>query len=245
MNQQVYDKTSPQSIQELFGSIAAAYDRTNSLVSLGLHKKWNQKLAYTVFKNKSPQTLLDLCCGTGEISLTYLKKCSLLKKVTLLDFCPEMLKEAKRKFEEYSHKFPIPPLEFLQADAQQIPLLENSVDAITIAYGIRNVKDTKQCMKECWRVLNPEGMIAILELTRPNNNLLGWAHKKYLSLALPVMGKISSKNGKAYKYLSQSIHDFTPPQTLEKMLEDQGFSQVKTIPLYGGIASILTAYKEK
>ncbi len=228
----MYQKSAPESIQEMFATIAPNYDRANTTFSLGLHKKWNRKLIKSVGEAK---TLLDLCAGTGEIGFGFLEKHPHSKAI-MLDFCPEMLAVAKTKGAPFEGRYSL-----IEADAQVLPLEDNSVDAVTISYGIRNVKDPSKCFQEVRRVLKPGGRFAILELTRPTNSLFRLSHKIYLKFCLPLLGKFAAKNLDAYRYLSQSVEEFASPKELEKKLIDSNLTPIKKISLMGGLSTILIA----
>ena len=222
----------------MFGSIAANYDRTNAILSFQMHRYWNRQLVKSI-SEKHPTTLLDLCCGTGEIAFRFLNNTSRNCKAYLLDFCPEMLACAKTREQGFEHH----DIDYIEGDAQAIPLPDESVDAITIAYGIRNVKEPRRCFADAHRVLRHGGRIAILELTRPKNRFLRLGHGLYLKIMLPLLGKLSTSNQEAYEYLCNSIDTFIDPADLEMELRDCGFPRVRRIPLQGGIATIILADK--
>lgn len=230
----MYSKQEPKSIQTMFNAIAPSYDLANKVLSLGLHDKWNQKLVDSV---GSGTVLLDLCAGTGEIAFAYLKKYPV--KAHLLDFSQAMLDVAEIKAEDLGFT----GLDFIQGDAQAIPLENDSVDRVTIAYGIRNVQNTKKCLQEVYRVLQKGGVFGLLELTRPNNRFLQMGHSVYLKGALPILGKMITKNKQAYQYLSSSIGSFISTDLLIKLLQEVGFDKVVATPLMGGIATIITCTK--
>lgn len=238
----LYTKEKPETIQAMFGSIAKSYDRTNGVLSLQLHKRWNAELVKQVIEPSKPKAILDLCCGTGEIAFTYLRKAPHPCRAYLLDFCKEMLDCARHKAKQLAlnskHN-----ISYLQADAQAIPLADNSVDCVTIAYGIRNVKDPANCIREVLRVLRPGGTFGILELTQPTNPILRFGHTIYLRTLLPLLGWCLSDNQKAYNYLCKSIQAFIKPSDLEKTMLQIGFRQTSIVPLWGGIATILIAKK--
>lgn len=239
---QVYQKDKPETIQAMFGSIAKSYDRTNAVLSFQLHKIWNKKLVQCVMGSDDPNTLLDLCCGTGEISFAFLRQSQASCNVHMLDFCAEMLQCAKEKARvtnlDQQHQ-----LNYIQADAQDIPLPDASVDRVTVAYGIRNVANPAVCSQEVFRVLRPGGTFGILELTQPQNPFLRFGHQIYLRTLLPVLGWCFSANQEAYQYLCNSINGFIKPVELERILLDAGFQKTARIPLSGGIATILLATK--
>jgi len=261
-----YSKTEPKSIKSLFNRIASRYDRANALMSLNCHKKWNKVLVREVLKACHPDQYLDLCAGTGEIAFTLLKQClprssdnpsikhpsrnssregAFARKngvceTFLLDFSEEMLKlaQAKASLLPVSQK-----VHYIQADAQKIPLPGSSIDAVTIAYGIRNIEDPSRCIQEVYRVLRPGGVLAILELTRPNNPIMKMGHKLYTKLALPLIGKVVASDRKAYQYLCSSVQEFLHPVDIARIIEKSGFSKIRIKPLFSGVATVITAKK--
>lgn len=238
----MYRKNQPETIRALFDSIAKSYDRTNTILSFGMHKGWNRALVTGALATVKPKAFLDLCSGTGEIAFTYLKEKDPVEpcQAYLLDFSGEMLQVAKEKAKQLPNTC---KLSYIQADAQAIPLLNDTVDSVTIAYGIRNVKDPKKCMEEVYRVLRPGGIFGILELTQPENRILRFGHTLYLRTAVPIVGSCLASNQAAYKYLCSSIQNFAQPKGLKKFLREVGFEEVTINPLTGGIATILFAKK--
>ncbi len=238
---QTYNKNNPSSIQALFNSIAKQYDKTNAVLSFQMHKKWNKALIQQVLIPSKPKVLLDLCCGTGAIAFEYLQQAQHAVRAHLLDFSEGMLAHAKERSKAYwidRHS-----IDYLQADAQCIPLPDHSVDCATIAYGIRNVKHPQQCIHDVFRVLKPGGTFGILELTQPEQPLLRFGHHIYLRTVLPIMGKFLTSNREAYQYLCNSINTFIPPQELKRQLQEASFQAIQHIPLLGGIATLLIAKK--
>lgn len=237
-----YTKEKPETIRNMFGSIAQGYDRGNAILSMGCHRYWNSALIKYVLRHqlgKCSGTLLDLCCGTGEIALGFLKSTQQRQEAFLLDFCPEMLAIAKEKGKKMgAHR-----IEYIEGDAQEIPLPAESVDCVTVAYGIRNVQSPERCAAEVHRVLRPGGRFGILELTRPKNPVMGLGHQAYLKTVLPAIGRIFLSNEDAYRYLCNSIQSFVSPDTLEATLEKVGFSTVTQKPLMGGVATLILADK--
>jgi demethylmenaquinone methyltransferase/2-methoxy-6-polyprenyl-1,4-benzoquinol methylase len=225
----------------MFDSIASRYDRGNAVLSFNMHKIWNRRLIKETLQFSYGHTFLDLCCGTGEIGLTHLKQEMRSCKAHLLDFSEEMLRCAQSRAQTMGldhHK-----LTYHHADAQEIPLESSCVDGATVAYGIRNIAEPQKCFEEVFRVLRPGGHFGILELSRPRTVPLRWMHYAYLKTLLPVLGKLVATNKDAYEYLSNSIYQFVPPEQIASQLKDVGFDQVRTIPLMGGIATVLVANK--
>lgn len=230
----------PVKVRSLFSRIASRYDRGNALLSFSLHRLWNRRLVQAIGE---PNVLLDLCAGTGEIALNYLAKQKTPKRVILLDFCKEMLDEAKHKAGRLPEK--LHSLSYLEANAEQIPLPSSSCDAATLAYGIRNIQHPAACFAEVRRVLKPGAKFAILELTRPRNPLLKLGHSLYLNTLLPLMGKLTSGDRSAYEYLSSTIQTFASPEELASLLKQEKFTNIQCQPLWGGIATLMTAQKEQ
>ncbi|MCC5832004.1 MAG: bifunctional demethylmenaquinone methyltransferase/2-methoxy-6-polyprenyl-1,4-benzoquinol methylase UbiE [Chlamydiales bacterium] len=228
----MYQKSAPETIRKMFSSIAENYDRANTTFTFGLHKKWNRKLIQSVGE---AHTLLDLCAGTGEIGFGFLAKYPNARAI-LLDFCPEMLAIAQSKGTPFKGRFSL-----IEGDAQALPLESASVDAATISYGIRNVKEPLRCFREAARVLKPGGRFAILELTRPASPFLRLSHKAYLKFCLPILGKFAAKNIHAYRYLSKSVQEFVSPADLEELLKEAGLKPIKRISLMGGLSTILVS----
>jgi len=236
-----YNKNDPATIKTMFDSIAKQYDKTNAILSFCMHKYWNRTLINKTILPSNPEVLLDLCCGTGAIAFEYLKKTQDPRKVYMLDFSEGMLTYAKSYAK--NHDIDQHEIRYLQADAQLIPLLNNSVDCATVAYGIRNVKDPALCIKDVYRVLKAGGTFGILELTKPTHPFLRYAHSLYLKHLLPQLGKVATSNKDAYRYLCDSIHTFIPPEQLKTQMQAVGFQDIKQYPLLGGIATVIVGKK--
>ncbi len=232
----------PETIQKMFSRIANQYDKGNAILSCNTHHKWNRRLVLEVLKHIQPRAALDLCSGTGEVALHITKLYPQIKQLHLIDFCADMLEHAKDKFAQRTS----PEQVTIQVgDAMDIPLPNNHVNAVTIAYGIRNIQTPLRCLEECYRVLAPQGVLGILELTEPKNRMIRLLHKIYLNHILPGIGRCISKDREAYTYLSKSIQQFTSPQALAKQIEQAGFETPQRIPLMGGIAHIFIARSTK
>lgn len=238
----LYQQQDPASIQSLFNSIAKRYDRSNALLSFGLHRYWNRQLVRQVLLTTKPHALLDLCAGTGDIAFDYLKQSKSPCEAYLVDFSSEMLACAKAKGDIL---FPNQKsIHYIEADALKLPLQNESMDCATIAYGIRNVQSPSKCMEEVYRVLRPGGRFGILELTRPQNPFLHFAYRIYMKTLLPLIGKRIATNEDAYLYLMRTIEAFIPPSELVKMMQANGYQNVKCKPLIGGIATLIIGHKK-
>lgn len=231
----MYNKESPASIAALFDSIAPHYDKTNSYMSLNLCRYWNSALIRHIGLLK-PKSFGDLCGGTGTITFS-LEKRSLLEKGIIIDFSHGMLEIAQKRLKQLG----IDHIETLQADITSVPLSDGIFDVAAIAYGIRNVAERKEALQEAYRLIQPKGSIAILELTRPKNRVLRWMHSCYLRTCIPLIGALSVKNRAAYTYLSSSIHTFIDPVQLCQELKKAGFDTIQARPLFFGCATLFTA----
>lgn len=225
----------PAIIQAMFGKIAKRYDLANSIVSFNLQKFWNKKLAKSL---QNSQILLDLCSGTGEIAFRWLDLQKSHKVAILLDFCEEMLQGACQKAAPYQKSH---TLKIIRADASSLPLEAGSVDGVSIAYGIRNIEQPEKCFNEVFRVLQPMGTFALLELTEPNNPVLRKLHKIYLNNILPTLGGWITQEKEPYAYLAKSIQDFSKPHAIKNQLLNIGFVDVTVYPLTFGIATLIVA----
>jgi demethylmenaquinone methyltransferase/2-methoxy-6-polyprenyl-1,4-benzoquinol methylase len=241
-----YDKNNPSSIRALFDNIAPRYDLGNSILSFRMHTLWNKRLVNELISRTNPNDMIDLCAGTGDIALRAvdhaLQHGITVPNIHLVDFSEQMLAVAKERVsklpEALKSKF-----FFFQSDVQALPQQTASFDAVSIAYGIRNVKNCTACISEVHRILKSGGWLGIVELTRPENRMMNRLHKIYLSTVLPVVGRCLCSNKQAYNYLCQSIQKFVSPKELARMLQNSGFSHVEIIPLHGGIATLILAQK--
>lgn len=225
----------------MFDQIAGDYDKTNAVLSFCMHHRWNASLVKNVVVPCEPTSLVDLCAGTGEIAFRCISAAPSLENVQLVDFSSQMLDVAKSKAKAAGIKRSA--LSYLQADVHELPLPDNSVDCITMAYGIRNVCDPIKCLREIYRTLEPGGSLGILELTQPSNLVLRMGHALYLRTTLPLLGKLLTSDKEAYQYLCNSIHTFVKPAKLKEDIANAGFRHIRVKPLTCGIATIFIAQK--
>lgn len=224
--------TARNPIPEMFDDIADKYDKLNHRLSLGLDKKWRRKFVNKL-SNKSYKTIADIACGTGDV----LKELERLNadKYYAIDPAEKMLVYAKQK---------CPTAEFFISPAEKIPLPENSVDLITVVFGIRNFADLSKSIEEFYRIMQKGGIVSIMEFSIPDFFLFRWGFMIYLKLLLPLCGKLSKEQKKAYKYLSTSIVDFARKTDVIAVLESKGFVNVKTTKLVLGGVVIFTGEKK-
>lgn len=218
-------------IQDLFDSIVPTYDLLNHVLSMGTDVLWRRNI-FKHINSVGNRKAIDLCCGTGDLSLLLHKKGA---KVVSLDFSMNMLQRGIRK--KALKGYPI------SADASLIPFKDNTFSTATIAFGIRNIPDIDNFIKDAFRVLAPGGQLAILELVRPKNKMVRVFYSFYLHKLLPFIGGIISGEKLAYNYLSKTIATFIDQPELKRMLEKYGFSKVTFHPQTFGVATIIVCEK--
>lgn len=217
----------------MFSGVAPRYDFLNHLLSLGIDRRWRQEVARSLDLD-SDDRVLDLCCGTGDLAFVLASHATCIA----CDFTWEMLALAQEKSREVSQN-----IELAAADAQMLPFPQESFDAVTVAFGVRNLEDLALGLTELRRVLRPGGTVAILEFTRPRNMLLKIPYALYLHVVLPWIGRLISNEQGAYRYLADSIAGFPDPETLSGKLRNAGYSNVSYRLLTGGIVAIHLAKK--
>lgn len=227
-----------ETISSMFNSIAPTYDLLNHLLSFGIDISWRKKLVKSVAKKTEIDKahILDLACGTGDVSIAIYNKGA---KVTGADISEEMVKVAIRKCQ----KSGIENIDFIIADASQLPFEENTFDGITISFGIRNFDKRSKCIEELYRVLKPGGLLAILEFSIPKNKLWKRLYTFYFRKILPAVGNLVSKQKWAYTYLPESSFRFPCREDFCKELESGKFIRSKYKSLTGGVACLYTAIK--
>ena len=229
-------------ISAMFGRIARWYDPLNRLLSLGIDQRWRQCLAWTV-RAGSPDRVLDLAAGTLDVSLA-LARFRPPAPILALDFCLPMLQRGRSKLKRAAAKDPgaadvLPAA----ADARRLPLPDASVDALSMAFGIRNISPRPEAFAEMYRVLRPGGRACILEFGSGRRRVWKGLYNFYLNRLLPLIGKWGSGDNNAYTYLAQTITTFPVPEELSAELRAAGFSRVYHLPLTSGIVCLHVAEK--
>lgn len=216
-----------QFIKKMFTAVAPTYDALNRVLSLGIDRLW-RRLTVRSLGNMRGKMVLDLCCGTGDLSRNLTRRGA---RVVSLDFCEEMIRRGleKKNLLDYC----------VIADASRLPLCDNSFDAVTIAFGIRNIPDLDRFIAEVRRVLKPGGIFSILELTRPNLKTAGLMYRLYLGMLLPLIGKLISGKMTPYRYLSTTISTFLNPRMLAEHLVRHGFTGTGTVSYTLGVATLI------
>lgn len=225
-------------VRSMFEGIASRYDLVNRLLSFGLDRGWRSR-AVEHAEVGSGSVVLDACTGTGNLALLLQLKTG--ARVVGVDFSQRMLSEARRKADAMGMDG---ELKFQRASVDDLPFADGSFDAVTIGFGLRNIKDRERVLQEFLRVTRPHGRLVCLEFSRPVSRLLGAAYSVYLSTVIPVVGRLLTGDGAAYRYLSSSIRDFPGQRELCAAIESAGWSKVRAENLLGGVVAIHTAVRD-
>jgi demethylmenaquinone methyltransferase / 2-methoxy-6-polyprenyl-1,4-benzoquinol methylase len=222
-----------EAVRSMFGGIAKRYDLANHLLSGGMDYWWRRVLVKKV-KQMNPSVVVDLATGSGDVAFALKNKLADEVSVSGLDFCQPMLDEAEKKRLE---RTPSPDINFGIGDILNLPLEDNSVDAITVAFGVRNLENRNQGLQDILRCLRPGGKLFILEFSQPYN----WfrpLYYSYLKYILPTIAGWVTKKPEAYDYLGDSIEGFPSTQKLIDELDVAGFHDMKATRMTLGIVAI-------
>jgi demethylmenaquinone methyltransferase/2-methoxy-6-polyprenyl-1,4-benzoquinol methylase len=217
-----------EGVRAMFDRIAPVYDAMNRVMTAGLDGRWRRETAAAVVR--PGDRVLDSCCGTGDLALASLREGG---SVTGLDFSERMLERARRKSSE---------IEWVQGDALDLPFEDDSFDAATVGFGVRNLEDLDRGLAELARVLRPGGRLGVLEITRPQGMLEPF-YNVWFGKIVPVLGKLLP-GGSAYTYLPASVKRFPGPEDLARFLREAGFSDVRYRLFAGGIVALHTGVSE-
>ncbi len=221
-------------VRDMFAEIAGRYDLLNHLLSGNTDKRWRKLVAgkLKAVLSKDGACALDVACGTGDLALAVAEATK--ARVVGTDFCRPMLEIAARKASS-GGRFEIP---FVEGDALSLPFADSSFDAVTIAFGLRNLSSVEGGLKELWRILKPEGRAAILEFSTPVVPGFRKLFQFYFTRVLPRIGGIVSGSRAAYEYLPDSVSRFPDQKRLAKLMREVGFEEVEYKNLTGGIAAL-------
>jgi len=228
---------SPERIAGMFDAIAPRYDLLNHLLSAGIDTRWRRR-AIASLRLRGGERILDLCTGTGDLAISAVRARPGAARVVGVDFAAAMLRVGREKLirERLDRRVTL-----VRGDATRIPAANGSVDAITIAFGIRNVEAVAIACAEMHRVLKPGGRLAILEFAVPTLPGLSAVYLWYLRHLLPRIGRAISRHDAAYGYLPASIGAFTAPEEFVKLLRQAGFVDVDPVRLTFGAVVLYVA----
>lgn len=227
----LHSKDKAAKVREMFGEIAPRYDFLNHALSLNIDKRWRRFVVSKVADvlNKPGALALDLCCGTADLSL----ELGALTQTIGIDFCHPMLKIGLEKVR--ASKLPIA---LAEGDALNVPMADESVDVVTMAFGLRNLESVTGGIQEIYRLLKPNGRGAILEFSHPQIPVFKHLFQFYFMKLLPRIGNAISGSNFAYQYLPDSVQQFPDQKRLADIMKTVGFSNIGYYNLFGGVAAL-------
>ncbi len=226
-----------EQVRQMFDNISGSYDGLNRVISFGTDVKWRKRIV-AFLKDKSPNSILDIATGTGDLAIAMAKTGA--EKIVGLDLSPGMLEVGKHKV---AHKQLDSTIEMVVGDSENLPFEDNSFDAITVAFGVRNFEDLEKGLEEIYRVLKPKGHFVVLETSVPTKTPFKQGYNIYTKHIMPSIGKLFSKDRSAYTYLSESASVFPHGEAFNNILRKIGFIGVENKPQTMGVASIYVASK--
>lgn len=232
-----------QHVRRMFDTIAPTYDRANHVLSLGVDRYWRWRTVREVRRRLQTRDasgrarVLDVCCGTGDLTLALARGLGREADIAGLDFAQAMVERARAKSTGPA------PVQWLQGDAMRLPFAGGSFAAVTSAFGFRNLRDYRAGLAEFHRLLEPGGTLAILEVTEPSAPVLAPVYRLYFERVLPRLGGWISGHPAAYRYLPDSVSRFPAPETLATWMQDAGYSEMRCLRFATGIASLHLARK--
>ncbi len=226
-----------EQVAQMFDNISENYDGLNRVISLGIDVSWRKKVVKLIGEN-NPKQILDIATGTGDLALMMAEVNP--DRIVGLDISEGMLSVGRKKVTKaaLSNK-----IEMVVGDSENIPFDDNTFDAITVSFGVRNFENLDKGLTEILRVLKPGGTFVVLETSNPTKFPFKQGYKLYTNIILPLIGKLFSKDKVAYSYLSKSANSFPFGEAFNNILRKNGFKNAKDIPVTFGVASIYTAVK--
>lgn len=228
-----------EQVARMFDSIAFRYDFLNRFLTAGIDIRWRKK-AISELKHIHPQQILDVATGTGDLAIMSWQLVQ-PQKITGIDISEGMLELGRKKLENLHLSGKI---ELLKGDSEQLPFADQSFDAITVAFGVRNFQDLRKGLTEMLRVLRPGGKLVVLEFSKPPNPLFRALCNFYTNVITPAVGRLFAKNRSAYQYLNDSVQAFPEGPDFTAILAGTGFQDTYFKRLSGGICSIYTGIKK-
>jgi len=226
-----------EQVTQMFDNISKEYDGLNRVISFGIDIKWRNKVVKMVAE-KQPESILDIATGTGDLAISLAK--TRASKIVGLDISDGMLEVGRQKIKTKSLSNLI---EMVIGDSENLPFEENSFDAITVAFGIRNFENLEKGLSEILRVLKPSGIFVVLETSVPTKTPFKQGYNFYSKNILPNIGKLFSRDRSAYAYLSESASVFPYGEEMNNILRKIGFTNVEDLPQTFGVATIYSASK--
>jgi demethylmenaquinone methyltransferase/2-methoxy-6-polyprenyl-1,4-benzoquinol methylase len=225
-------------ITKMFDTISNEYDRLNRVISFGIDIKWRSKVV-NLIKDKNPENILDIATGTGDLAINLTK--TRAKKIIGLDISEGMLNVGRKKIKERKLNSLV---EMIIGDSENLPFEDDSFDAVSVAFGVRNFETLEKGLSEIYRVLKVNGVFVVLETSIPQNPFFKQGYFIYTKFFLPLIGKLFSRDKTAYEYLSDSAAKFPFGEDFNNILKKIGFIRVEALPQTFGVATIYTASKK-
>ncbi|WP_328187976.1 bifunctional demethylmenaquinone methyltransferase/2-methoxy-6-polyprenyl-1,4-benzoquinol methylase UbiE [Marinobacter sp. OP 3.4] len=221
-------------VAEVFHSVASKYDLMNDLMSMGIHRLW-KRFTIELSGVRPGHQVLDIAGGTGDLTMKFSDLVGTNGKVVLADINASMLEVGRDRLLDRGYAGNI---EYVQADAEHLPFPDNTFNVVSIAFGLRNVTDKDQALRDMARVLKPGGKVMVLEFSKPTNPLLSKAYDTYSFSALPLMGQLFAGDSESYRYLAESIRMHPDQDTLKGMMETAGLVNCRYYNMTGGIVAL-------
>ncbi|MBU1168291.1 MAG: bifunctional demethylmenaquinone methyltransferase/2-methoxy-6-polyprenyl-1,4-benzoquinol methylase UbiE [Proteobacteria bacterium] len=227
-------------IRDMFDTIAHRYDFLNRTLSMKRDVYWRREMVKALNLKKGQHgDVLDVACGTGDVALEAFDQCGKAIGITGMDFSQNMLILAKEKIKQKKAR----TISLLAGNALCLPFGKEQFDAVTIAFGIRNIGDKKGALEEFWRCMKPGGTLAVLELSTPENRFFHALYMAYFTKILPFVGGFFSDNQSAYQYLPESVIRFPDSETFAGIMQSAGFREVHWKKMTLGIVTLYTGEK--
>ena len=226
-------------VAEVFHSVAAKYDIMNDLMSGGVHRVW-KRFTIDCSGVRPGHKVLDLAGGTGDLTAKFSRIVGETGQVILADINNSMLNVGRDKLRDMGI---VGNVNYVQANAEELPFPDDFFDCITISFGLRNVTDKDKALRSMFRVLKPGGRLLVLEFSKPIIEPLSKIYDAYSFHLLPKMGELIANDAESYRYLAESIRMHPDQETLKSMMEDAGFEQANYYNLTGGIVALHRGYK--
>ena len=233
------EQSKKEQVEEMFDNIAPTYDRLNHIMSFNIDRVWRRRVMRIVRRSKA-RRIMDLATGTGDLAIAMAKRVD-RTQILGIDLSEEMLAVARAKVQKQGLEERI-MLE--KGDAENLTMVaDGSIDAVTVAFGVRNFENMERGLSEIYRTLRAEGKLVVLEFSMPKNRFVRWVYSNYAHRLLPRIGAMISKDRRAYTYLPESVEEFPAPERFAEILKSVGFSSVKLRSQSCGIAYIYEATK--
>lgn len=232
--QNVPESQKAQKVAEVFHSVAAKYDLMNDVLSGGMHRLW-KRFTIELSGVRPGNKVLDIAGGTGDLARQFSRLVGPQGEVVLADINASMLQVGRDRLLD---KGVSGNVQFVQADAENLPFPDNYFDVVTIAFGLRNVTHKEDALRSMLRVLKPGGRLLVLEFSKPGNALLAKAYDAYSFAFMPLAGKLITNDADSYRYLAESIRMHPDQETLKAMMNDAGFERVTFHNMTGGIVAL-------